>query len=430
MTAVSTDRRVTTRLTEPSLLVIAVAFSLLEGYDLGCFGVTVPSLLADTSLGFTTALAGVIGSITVLGMLVGAAASGATITRWGARRLVLISVIVFSAGMLICVVAPSAGIFAAGRAIVGIGLGVILPTLLGYVADLSRPEKRSRNIGITMSGYAIGGLVVPLIGAALLPAQSFRWVYLIGVIPALIALPFAARLFPESPVHLVRTGRTADAEVLTSTMGIPLPAITEKKGKGDGFGLKPLFQRGVWPATILFWLTAGCGLLLVFGIGTWLPTIMQKAGYQLGSALLLTAVMWTGAGVGMVLGGRVADALGAKPVVVVAFLIGSVSLVLMAQRPNVVLLLVLMFVSGFGFIGSQALVNAYILSRYPDDLRATGLSWALAAGRPGGMIGPLLGAWVLTSGLPVQWNFYAFAIVGAVGAVLAVLVPRIVRRAS
>ncbi|MGO7984106.1 hypothetical protein ACC691_40420, partial [Rhizobium johnstonii] len=60
---------------------------------------------------------------------------------------------------------------------------------------------------------------------------------------------------------------------------------------------------------------------------------------------------------------------------------------------------------------------------YPADLRANGLSWALAAGRPGAMIGPVLGAAVLGSSLPAQWNFYAFAIVAVIGAVFAVLVP-------
>ena len=76
-----------------------------------------------------------------------------------------------------------------------------------------------------------------------------------------------------------------------------------------------------------------CGLLLVFGISAWLPTIMQTSGYSLGSSLLQTAAMWVGAGVGMIVGGRVADALGAKPVVTTAFLLGCVSLLIMSTRP-------------------------------------------------------------------------------------------------
>jgi AAHS family benzoate transporter-like MFS transporter len=167
----------------------------------------------------------------------------------------------------------------------------------------------------------------------------------------------------------------------------------------------------------------------VFGVTAWLPTIMQRAGFQLGSALLLTAVVAVGAGVGMILGGRVADAVGPKIVTVVAFLAGAVGLVLVAQKPDLWALVILMLICGFGLSGTQALLNAYVLSRYPADVRANGLSWTLAAGRPGAMIGPLLGAWVLTSGLGAQWNFYVFAIVGVLGAVLAVSVPAARREA-
>lgn len=420
-TAVVATRHISRPITQRTLLTIALFISLLEGYDLVCFGVTVPSLLADPAIGFTPAVAGVIGAVTPLGMLIGAGVSGTTMTRVGPRRLIFISMIVFTAGMVLSAVAPSAVYFAIARVLVGLGLGVVLPTLLGYVADLTHPTKRNRNVGIVMAGYALGGLLAPLLGALLLPDASFRWIYALGAIPALIIFPFAVRYFPESPVHLLRSGRSKQAAELTEAMGLPMPAVAT----GETRSLSVIFLPGVRIATILFWLTSACGLLLVFGLSTWLPTIMQSAGYSLGSALLLTAVVWTGAGVGMVLGGRVADKVGAKPVVVIAFLAGAVSLVLISFQPNVVILLALMFVSGFGFIGSQSLVNSFILGRYPDAIRGPGLSWALTAGRPGAMLGPILGAWVITAGLSVEWNFYVFAAVGLLGALFAALVPRI-----
>ena len=142
-----------------------------------------------------------------------------------------------------------------------------------------------------------------------------------------------------------------------------------------------------------------CGLLLVFGISAWLPTIMQTSGYSLGSSLLQTAAMWVGAGVGMVVGGRVADAFGAKPVVATAFLLGCVSLLIMSTAPSLAVLYILMFVSGLGFIGSQVLTNAYIVTAYPENLRGPAIGWALSIGRLGAIVGPLLGGVILSSGL-------------------------------
>jgi MFS family permease len=194
---------------------------------------------------------------------------------------------------------------------------------------LSVPGHRNRSTGIVMAGYAVGGLAAPLLGAALLPGTSFRWLYVIGVLPAVLILPFAWKLLPETPVHLLRLGRVDAAHRLTTAMGLPAPVLVAA-GKRHFAGIGPLFSAGAAGATLLFWVMTFCGLLLVFGITAWLPTIMQANGYSLGSALLQTAAMWIGVGVGVIIGGRIADKIGAKPVVVTAFLTGAVSLVAMS----------------------------------------------------------------------------------------------------
>jgi AAHS family benzoate transporter-like MFS transporter len=73
------------------------------------------------------------------------------------------------------------------------------------------------------------------------------------------------------------------------------------------------------------------------------------------------------------------------------------------------------------------LTNAYIVTAYPDTLRGPAIGWALSIGRLGAIVGPSLGGWVLSSGLSVQWNFYSFAIWGAIGAVATLLVPKVIR---
>jgi len=388
-----------------TMLILTAAFAALEGYDLACYGVTVPSLLADRGMGADKSSAGTAGSLVAVGMLVGAILAAGFIRRFGSRRLLLGGAILFSVGMLACAVAPSISLFGAARFVVGIGLGIVLPTVTAYVADFSEPQQRSRSVGIMMAGYPAGALLAPLLGAALLPNASWRWIYVVGALPIAVLAPAALRLLPDSPVTPTR-----------ATVGAK---------PNDMFGLKQLLAPGVRATTLLFWFISFCGLLLVFGISTWLPTIMVTAGYSLGSSLLQTAAMWVGAGVGMVAGGRVADAIGVKPVVMFAFLVGSVGLVGLSARPALAVLFLLMFVSGLGLIGSQALVNAFIVTRYPEHLRGPGIGWALSIGRFGAITGPVMGAWILSSGLPVQWNFYLFAVPGVLGAVVAAGVPKL-----
>ncbi|MDX3643600.1 MFS transporter [Streptomyces sp. MB09-02B] len=409
--------------TNTFILVAAWIVSSLEGYDLAVYGVTVPSILGDPSLGIDKAEAGTIGSLVGIGMLIGAAFAGALVHRTGPRRLLLAGTALFTVGMAICTVAGGVPSFGAGRLIVGLGLGVVLPTINAYVADLSDPGRRSRNVALIMSGYAAGALLSPLLGTALLPDVSYRWLYVIGVLPVFLAIPLVLRL-PESPFHLRRTGRADEARAVEERLGLTPAEDAPTADPGRWLGLGSLLTGGLAVSTVLFWAMSFCGLLLVFGISTWLPSIMQAAGFSLGSALLQTAAMWLGVGVGAIVGGRIADALGAKRVVVVAFLVGTLSLIAMSTRPPTAVMFVLMFISGFGFIGSQILGNAFIVTRYPDAVRGNGLAWALSIGRFGAIVGPSLGAFVLSSGADISWAFYAFAVPALVGAFAAGAVPR------
>ncbi|WP_256991135.1 MFS transporter [Rhodococcus sp. 06-235-1A] len=421
-TTPSTQGRSLPRATK-RMLYVTWLVATLEGFDLAIYGATVPVLLQTPSLGMDRASAGTIGSLVGVGMLVGAAFAGAVMHRFGPRRLLLGSIAIFTVGMLLSTVATSAEIFGLGRLVVGLGLGVVLPTLNAYVADLSEPGRRARHIGLMMSGYAIGALAAPLLGAALLPEISYHWLYLIGVILPLVALPLMFRL-PESPFHLRLTGRDGDAKQIENLYGLAHEPMATSTSAGRFLGLGPLLTRRLAPTTILAWVMSFCGLLLVFGISAWLPSIMQAAGYSLGSALMQTAAMWLGVFVGVIAAGPVADRFGPRIVVVAAFLTGTVSLILMSLSPPTPVLFVLMFVSGFGFIGSQILANAFILSVYDPENRSSALAWALSVGRLGAIVGPTLGAFVLDRASGVDWNFYSFAIVGLAGAITAVAVPR------
>uniref|UniRef100_A0AAU1ZPE4 MFS transporter n=1 Tax=Streptomyces sp. NBC_00093 TaxID=2975649 RepID=A0AAU1ZPE4_9ACTN len=405
------------------MLLAAWIVASLEGYDLAVYGVSVPALLGDPSLGIDKSEVGSIGSTVGLGMLIGAALAGALVHRTGPRRLLVVGASVFSVGMALSAAAGGASSLGTGRLVVGLGLGVVLPTLNAFVADLSEPEHRSRNITLMMSGYAAGALLSPLLGTALLPDVSYRWLYVIGVLPVFVAVPLLLRL-PESPFHLSRTGRPDEARAVEARLGLARSDAEPASDPGRWLGLGSLLTGGLAVSTVLFWAMSFCGLLLVFGISTWLPSIMQAAGFSLGSALLQTAAMWLGVGCGVIVGGRVADALGARRVVIAAFLVGTVSLIAMSTRPPTPVMFVLMFVSGFGFIGSQILGNAFIVTRYPDALRANGLAWALSVGRFGAIVGPSLGAFVLGSGNGVEWAFYAFAVPALIGALVAGAVPR------
>jgi AAHS family benzoate transporter-like MFS transporter len=138
--------------------------------------------------------------------------------------------------MLLCGVAPSIGLLGSARLIVGVGLGMVLPALTAYVAELSSPQRRCRNVGIMMAGGAVGGVMAPVVAAAVLPHLSWRWVYIAGAAPALLLLPLAALLLQESTGRLRRS---------------PSPGGQHSTRRKELFGLRPLLTGRAQVATWL-----------------------------------------------------------------------------------------------------------------------------------------------------------------------------------
>ncbi len=161
----------------------------------------------------------------------------------------------------------------------------------------------------------------------------------------------------------------------------------------------------------------------MYGLNTWLPKIMQKAGYPLTSALAFLVILNVGAVIGAVSGSTVADRLGGKPVAAGGFLVAATSVLLMSQGMAVGPLSLAVAAAGCGSVGTQILLNGYVASYFGPGLRASALGWTLGVGRLGAILGPTLGGYLLGSHLGVEWNFYTFAAAELCGAAVVACVP-------
>ena len=177
-----------------------------------------------------------------------------------------------------------------------------------------------------------------------------------------------------------------------------------------GFPVKKLFTGGRTLSTVMFWVAYFMTLLVMYALSTWLPKLMVGAGYELGSSLLFLVTLNLGAVTGAILGGKIADMIGSRKVLVTFFFLGFVSLTLLSFKPSMFWLYVLIALAGATTTGTQIVMNAYVSQYYPTEIRSTGLGWALGIGRFGGMLGPTLGGFLLNAQLTLQMNFLAFAI--------------------
>jgi MFS family permease len=166
------------------------------------------------------------------------------------------------------------------------------------------------------------------------------------------------------------------------------------------------------------------GLLLVYGLNTWLPQLMASAGYPVSAGLSLLLVLNLGAVAGLIIAGILADRHGTKPIVLLWFGLSAVCLALLSVKvDNALLLNALVFVTGVFVFSSQVLVYAWVSQLFPARLRATALGFAAGVGRVGAIAGPAVTGGLVAAGIAYPWGFYLFAAAGALAVAALLAVP-------
>ncbi|GLZ50642.1 hypothetical protein Acsp07_02590 [Actinomycetospora sp. NBRC 106378] len=258
-----------------------------------------------------------------------------------------------------------------------------------------------------MTGYPLGGVVCALLGILMVPAFGWRSIFVVGAAPAVVLVPLMIRYLPRA------------APVIEATN-----IRIEEHDHPDRDALAGLFRGRGLRATLAFWVASFMGLMLIYGLNTWLPQIMSAAGYSLGNSLGFLLTLNLGAIIGQFLGGWLADRRGARLANISWFGGAAVFLAMFALPLPNVFLYVPLFLAGIFTFSSQSLTYAYTQRFYPEHLRAAGVGWAAGVGRVGAMCGPLLGGALLTIGVAYPWGFYIFALAGALGALATWLVPK------
>lgn len=410
-----------------SLVVVALCFAVivLDGYDLMVYGAIAPALLDYSAWDLTSSQVGLIGSYTTFGMLVGALSVGALSDRIGRRRVFLACTIWFSIATAITAMAPTPEVFGLFRFLAGVGLGGVMPTAIALTVEYAPPGRKQFYNAMMFVGYSVGGVLASLVALALLSASGFRTLLWVGAAPALILLPLIYFYLPESMSYLTRRGRTEQAQRLASDFGLvqEKPASTPASEQQKSGAFRHLLRRKSVGPLVLFSIASFAGLMLVYGLNTWLPEIMRSAGYPLGSSLSFLLVLNLGAVVGTVTAAALADKIGSKIAVSLAFVAAIVTLVSLSFQPQAALLYLFIAVAGLGSIGTQILVNGYAAEYFPGWTRGTAVGITLGVGRVGAVVAPAMVGFILDSELGFGWNFYVFAIAAALGLVMVLLIP-------
>ncbi|BAP86553.1 sugar transporter [Paucilactobacillus hokkaidonensis JCM 18461] len=183
---------------------------ILFGYDIGVMTGALPFLQIDWSLKASAGVVGWITSAVMFGAIFGGALAGQLSDRWGRRRMILMSAIVFMVFSIMSGLAPHDGQYylIIVRMFLGLAVGAASALVPAYMSEMAPARLRGRLSGLNQT-MIVSGMLISYIMDYLLKElpEAIAWRLMLGLaaVPAVI-LFFGVLKLPESPRFLVKTG--------------------------------------------------------------------------------------------------------------------------------------------------------------------------------------------------------------------------------
>ena len=396
-------------------IVFCVLTAFCEGMDLQAAGVAAAGIGAEFKP--TSDQFGTFFSASTLGLFFGALIGGRLADSIGRKKVLVASVALFGVFSLLTSFAWSIDSLVITRALTGLGLGGALPMMLALVAETDPLAQQAGRVAMVYAMTPIGGAAISLL-SMLVAATQWRIMFVVGGVVPLILAPVMAIALPESSafqrIHAAPSGSPAE------------PAGMPKSGS-----FMAIFTGGRALRTAFLWTSFFLGLLLLYLLLNWLPTLLTSDG--------LTRAEAAGAQIGFNIGGALAAILIGHLLngrlknwaVVITFVSLPILLVVLAKSPaQLAIICATVFLLGCAVIAAQAFLYAMAPAAYPTSIRGVGVGAAVAMGRIGSIAGPKLGGMLKAAGhSPSQLLMDLLPIVVA-GSICALLLAWEVRRAA
>jgi sugar porter (SP) family MFS transporter len=279
---------------------IAALGGLLFGYDTGVISGAL--LFVRTEFNLSPAMQGLVAGIALAGATAGAAFAGSFSDRFGRRKVLVVTGLVFVVGAIIAALAPTTSVLLAGRVIVGVGIGFASMLTPLYLAETAPARSRGALVSLNQLAITCGILVSYLVGYLFAQEGQWRWMLALGAVPGAI-LAAGMLVLPETPRWLAGHGQMPEAAAVlrrlrgTSDIEGELGELrTDLRREGRLASWHELLSPAVRPPLVI-----GVGLAIfqqITGINTviyFAPTIFQAAGISSASSAILAT-----AGVGVV----------------------------------------------------------------------------------------------------------------------------------
>ena len=405
--------------------IIATAW-LFDSMDLAALTFVLGSIKQTFQL--STAQAGLLSSMSFIGMFVGAASAGLLADRFGRARVFQVSMIFWGLGSLFCGLSSTVTLLGGSRLLLGFGMGMEFPVAQSMVSEIMPAANRGRYIALLEGFWPIGFIVSGLLSYLVLSVADWHWLFILQAIPALFVFVIR-RVVPESPRWLAAHGhaeradatiRAIEQKVSARLGGQSLPqverqAVAETSEYG---GIGTLFSGIYARRTTMLWALWFFALLGFYGLTTWLGALLQAKGLPVTKSVFYTILISLAGVPGFLCSAWLVERWGRKPTLVFDLLGGAVACYFYGSAADQTQLIIAGLCMQFFLFGMWSALYAYTPELYPTRVRATGTGFASAIGRVGSLIGP----YVVGSILPTAGQSGVFALGAGAFAIAALAV--------
>lgn len=281
---------------------VAGLAGILFGFDTGVISGAILFITQEFNL--SPAMNGLVVSAVLLGALIGSGFSGRLSDKFGRKKLLIATAIIFFLSTFASAIAPNLFFLVTARVVVGIAIGIASFTAPLYISEISPPKYRGALVSLNQLAITVGILASYLTDYALADEEGWRLMLGIGILPAL-ALLIGMLFLPESPRWVLLKGNLEKARRILQYIRSESNVETELDEIQKTVKQETLADKKSWTVLLQKWvrpaLIVGFGLAFfqqITGINTiiyYAPTIFRMAGFESASAAILATM-----GVGIV----------------------------------------------------------------------------------------------------------------------------------
>lgn len=404
---------------------ICMAINMLDGFDVLAIAFTGPLIAKQWTL--TPTQLGLLFSAGLAGMTIGSLLLSPLADLFGRRRLVLLGLLMITAGMALSGFSRAVDELLLLRAFTGLGIGALLSSINTIVTEYSSLKRKDFAVSFMSIGYPVGATIGGAIAVILIHYFGWRSVFIFGGIMSAILIPIVLVGLPESlDFLLTRQPRNALRRVnalLRRMKSAEISQLPDPRHLHDDetTSTSTGFDRAFVTRTLLVCSTYFLTMLPFYFMLSWTPKVLVDEGLSVSTGIS-GAVLMNGAGViGGLLFGVLAAHIGLRRLTSHAMVMFFASIVAFGfAGHHLVAELVLAAAVGFFLIATICGLYAVLAAMYPPHVRNTGTGLAIGIGRIGAVLGPYLGGVMIASG----WSRPLYCSVLATALLFAALLVR------